>query len=327
MKINKHQIIIGSLLTLAVIITGTNSYHHFKNQPKPLKQLSPQTKSLNYASVIKPEDSVRLPEPINGHTIKIPILMYHHVGELPKDADATFRGLTVSPQNFEDQVNWLKNNDYTSISLNDIYLYSKGKFTMPKKPVVFTFDDGYNDAFIKAIPILKKYGYFGSFAIITNYVGATQGNNIYATWQTITQAELNGQEIVSHTQNHFDGSNPKFSATYILQNLNGSVADIKNNLGLTTNILIYPYGHYTAEYITQAKKAGFVMGLTVHEGQTIDLDNLMQLPRVRVRSTEDLQQFEDIILDRISTPKTQIQNSTSTQTSEKPNPAKIGTTP
>ncbi len=304
MKINKHQIATGCLIALAVIITIANGYYNYKHRPAPLSVPVLTSKDLKYEAVIKPEDSAPLPVPPKGRSIKIPILMYHHVGDCPKTADATFKGLTVSTENFEAQTQWLKNNNYTGISLNDIYLFSKGKFIMPKKPVVFTFDDGYEDAFTNTIPILKKYGYSGSFAIITNYPGQVQGNNIYASWQTVAQAELQGQEIVSHTQNHFDGSSPKFSSSYIFQNLTQSISALKDNLGITTNILIYPYGHYTADYISQAKKVGFVMGLTVHEGDIINLDNLMQMPRVRVRGNETLQQFEDIILDKPAAIKT-----------------------
>jgi peptidoglycan/xylan/chitin deacetylase (PgdA/CDA1 family) len=223
--------------------------------------------------------------------------MYHHVGDLPNGADKVQADLTVPTANFASQVKWLSDNDYKSITLNDIYLFSLGKFTIPKKPVVFTFDDGYQDVFTNAIPILKQYGYTGSFGIITKNPGTVAGDNTYASWQIIARAYLNGQEIVSHTQNHFDGSNPKFTANYIYQNLSGSVLDIKKNLGFTTNILIYPYGHYTDTYITQAKKAGFIMGITVHEGNIINLDNLFELPRVRVHGAETLDEFKKSILE------------------------------
>jgi peptidoglycan/xylan/chitin deacetylase (PgdA/CDA1 family) len=231
----------------------------------------------------------------NGRVITLPILMYHHIGVLPENAGKIEADLTVPTANFEAQVKWLNQNGYVGISLEDIYLFSLGKFTMPKKPVVFTFDDGYQDALVNAPPILKKYGYAGSFAIITQKPGTAAGNNVYAPWQDISQAYNDGNEIVSHTQNHFDGKNPKFSPNYIYQNLNGSIADIKNNLGFTTNILVYPYGHCTDTYIAQAQKAGFVMGVTVHEGKLINLDNLMEIPRVRVHGAETLEEFEKII--------------------------------
>lgn len=275
---NKFSISVLILLILACLAAA-----YFYRQ-----RLAGQSNSdvLNYSSIVKPEDFAPLPVSPqslkNGRTLAIPILMYHHVGDWPKAADETLADLTVPTANFEAEVKWLNNNGYTGISLEDIYLYSQGKFTMPQKPVVFTFDDGYLDAYANAVPILKKYGYTGSFGIITQNPGTTNGNNVYASWNDIVQAYLGGNEIVSHTQNHFDGSSPKFTAGYIFQNLSGSISDIKQHLSTITNILIYPYGHYTATYLEQAKKAGFVMGITVHEGKFVDLDNLMEVPRIRV---------------------------------------------
>jgi peptidoglycan/xylan/chitin deacetylase (PgdA/CDA1 family) len=176
-------------------------------------------------------------------------------------------------------------------------LASLGKFSLPKKPVVFTFDDGYKDVFSNAIPILKKYGYTGSFGIITQKPGTIEGNNVYASWYDITLAYQTGNEIVSHTRTHFDGSNLKYNSDFIATELIGSFSDIHDNLGFKTNILIYPYGHYTDKYIGVAKEAGYVMGVTVHEGKLINLDDLMHVPRVRVHGAETLEKFKKIITE------------------------------
>jgi len=297
MKPNKKTIKL-SILILACLVVAAASFY-FEHQKSQIAQFDPEGKT--YFQLVTDKDRQPLPVPPsaieNGRTITLPILMYHHVGSLPQVADKTQADLTVPTANFASQVKWLSDNGYKSITLKDLYLFSLGKFTIPKKPVVFTFDDGYQDVFTNAIPILKQFGYTGSFGIITQKPGTVAGNNTYASWEVIAQAYLNGQEIVSHTQNHFDGSNPKFTADYIYQNLSGSVMDIKKNLGFTTNILIYPYGHYTDTYIEQAKKAGFIMGITVHEGNEINLDNLFELPRVRVHGAETLEEFEKSILE------------------------------
>ena len=289
----KITIILVAIILLFIALAGL-AFWRWQNQ-------SANSQDKIYSKLVTPEDRKPLaisPNAIkNNRTLTIPILMYHHVGDLPKGADKIRSDLTVPTASFEAQVQWLKNRGYQSVSLNDIYLASQGKFTMPKKPVVFTFDDGYEDVFQNAAPILKKYGYSGSFAVITKNPGTAAGDNVYAPWPDIAAAYLAGNEIVSHTQTHFDGSNPKFSANYIYAQLNGSVADINQHLGFTTNILIYPYGHYTDTYIAQAKKAGFVMGVTVHKGKLLDLDNLMQIPRIRVHGAETLDKFEKIITE------------------------------
>lgn len=249
-----------------------------------------------YQSLIKPEDRAPLPVSLesvkNGKTVKLPILMYHHVGAPPPNADKVRLGLTVSAQDFSDQVKWLKEQGFASVSLQDFYNYGLGNNSLwPKKPVIFTFDDGYADVFDNAIPILHEYGFTGVFGIITQYPAQIQGSNFYASWQQIALAKQQGMEIVCHTQNHFDGSDKKYTENYIYENLSGCQQDIRDHLGDAGPFLIYPYGHYTAAYITQAKKAGFVMALTVHEGRFINLNDLMRMPRIRMEGGETLEKF------------------------------------
>lgn len=231
-----------------------------------------------------------------GRTARVPILMYHHIGTPPPGASAVRKDLTVSPDDFGLQVKWLYEQNYKSISLKQLLDFKNGKAKLPEKPVVFTFDDGYKDVFDNAEPILKKYGFSGSFAIITDFPDRPeQGDNTYASWQQIAEAYRQGEEIVSHTSDHFDGKDKKYSQEFIFENLSGSREAIKNHLGFDTAILIYPYGHYTDGYISQAQKAGYQMGVTVHEGKIINLDNLMEVPRIRVHGSEILEKFKKLI--------------------------------
>lgn len=230
----------------------------------------------------------------NGTALHIPILMYHHIGTAPATADATHRGLTISPAEFETQVKWLKDNGYESITLDYMYGQIKNNTdAWPAKPVIFTFDDGYTDVFENAIPILQKYNFVGSFAIITSFPGQTQGDNFYATWTQIAAAKHSGMEIVCHTQNHFDGSSPKFTDDFIYSNLSGCQDDLQLNVGSRLPYLVYPYGHYTPSYVTQAQKAGFVLGLTVQGGSYVNKNDLMHIPRVRVNPNESMEKFAE----------------------------------
>ncbi|MFA5990744.1 MAG: polysaccharide deacetylase family protein [Candidatus Doudnabacteria bacterium] len=291
---NYHKKIFGPIIFILIILSVAVAHQFFYNQ-KILKEIESQkTGDIAYQHLITTKDVAPLPE-TPGQRVKLPILMYHHIGALPEKATSLRKDLTVSTEDFETQVKWLAKNGYHTISLKDLYNYSLGKFILPEKPIIFTFDDGYQDVFVNAIPILKKYGFVGSFAIITQYPGTQNGDNIYASWDDITSAYLTGNEIVSHTQDHFDGSNPKYSSEFIHKNLCASKTDIKDRLGLDTNILIYPYGHYTAQYIKEAKSCGFDLGITVHEGNKINPKNLMEIPRVRVHGNETLEKFIQLL--------------------------------
>jgi peptidoglycan/xylan/chitin deacetylase (PgdA/CDA1 family) len=230
--------------------------------------------------------------------LRLPILMYHHIGTAPNPTDELRKDLTVSPEDFEKQVAWIKASGFETINLENLFNFTKGKFKMPEKPIIFTFDDGYEDVFINAVPILKKYGFTGSFAIITQFPGIQYADNIYASWQQIRNAKNLGMEIISHTQDHFDGTNSKYSQNFILKNLQESQKDLQKNLSLTPlPILIYPYGHYGSNYIEAARTAGFRLGLTTNFGKIISFDKLMEIPRVRVRGGESLDIFKKLLLE------------------------------
>ncbi len=287
--------IVGTILVTAAVFTVTIIERRHRPQIQTAQVHQKSVTDL-YAGVTQ-QDTAPLPIAQNnkGRYLKVPILMYHHVGSVPEKADAVRRGLTVSPEEFEQQVKWIKDQGYESISLEDLYNFSQKNGELPKKPVIFTFDDGYSDVFENAIPILKKHGYTGSFAIITRWPGDTQGTNQYATWQQIAAAHDEGMEIVSHTQDHFDAKDPKYKPDFIQNNLYGSYQDIQEHLGTTTNILIYPYGHYNTQYIQLARKAGFSMGITVHEGNRVNLDNMMEVPRIRVNHNQNMKVLEEEI--------------------------------
>jgi len=255
----------------------------------PTTVLDYETLHKSYAQKVSTKDTepLKISEQDKKNLTELPILMYHHVGELPENSDAIRRDLTVSTTDFEREVKWLSDQGYHSVSLNEIYESVVNKKSLPAKPIVFTFDDGYDDTLVNAPAILKKYNYTASFAIITGFVGSLG----YASWSQISAAKNMEMEIVSHTQNHFDGSSSKYSFNYIKENLLASQNDIYANLGINTNILIYPYGHYTNQYVEAAKQDGFVMGLTVHFGRFINLNDLMELPRVRVHGNETMNKF------------------------------------
>lgn len=219
--------------------------------------------------------------------LRVPILMYHHVGSLPDNPDEIRKDLTVSKKDFAEQAKWLKDNGYTSLTLEQVFQATQGAFQLPAKPVVFTFDDGYEDVFVNAVPVLLRHGFVGSFAVVPGLAGKPD----YATWDQIQNTKQLGMEIVSHTFNHFDGSNKEFDAQYIKTNLEISLAELDNLVGKVPRILVYPYGHYTREYISVARQVGFTMALTTQFGRYVDPKNLMETPRVRVHGEQSLKTF------------------------------------
>ena len=90
--------------------------------------------------------------------MKIPILMYHSISNSKNP-------LSVPINSFEKQMKFMHNNGYTTINLNKLSDVKKGKF------FVITFDDGYEDVFINALPILKKYNFTATCFFVSKYIG------------------------------------------------------------------------------------------------------------------------------------------------------------
>src|SRR5512135_206224 len=98
----------------------------------------------------------------------IPILMYHQVTPRPHPA---LRKYSLTPRMFRLQMVWLALNGYHTITLDALVRNRLGHGTLPKRPIVITFDDGYVDCVNYAIPAMKAVGYTGVFYLVSGLMG------------------------------------------------------------------------------------------------------------------------------------------------------------
>jgi len=114
--------------------------------------------------------------------------MYHMVSEHLEKDKSKFNRLRVKPEEFEKQLKWLKDNNWTSFTLSELVSLKE----IPQKSVVITFDDGYEDNFKNAYPLLKKYGFKATIYIVLN-----RFNQDWATDKDLNQAsnELNSENF------------------------------------------------------------------------------------------------------------------------------------
>lgn len=188
--------------------------------------------------------------------IYAPILMYHHIA--PKIGDNPYY---VSPDIFAQQMAWLKDNHYNVISLEKFYNGVYGNELLPEKPVVLAFDDGNRDQYTNAVPVMKKYGYTGTFYIITNNVNLGG----YFTWDMLKEMVKDGMDIESHTVHH-----PSLGTLDETQNeyeLSKSKEVLESKLGISVKHLAYPGGSFSNITIAVLKKLGYLSATTVIHGQ------------------------------------------------------------
>lgn len=220
---------------------------------------------------------------------RVPILMYHHIADDSRwPNDARKQRLAVQPEQFAEQLDYLQQAGYTTITLDDLVSALYHTAPLPAKPVILTFDDGYQDFYSTAYPLLKRYSDKATIYIISEWVGKPD----IMTWDELR--ELASSPLITigaHTRTH-----PKLadhSAERIHTEIAGGKADLESQLHTTVRHLAYPYGSYNAATLEQARLVGFVTATTVHYGVEERADKLLELPRVFVNGGTPL---EDLIV-------------------------------
>ena len=231
---------------------------------------------------------------VKGKYIVIPVLMYHHIGDISleqRDKDPIESDLTVSTADFESQVQYYHNLGFNTISVQQLYDALENNAELPARPIIFTFDDGYADVFTNAVPILEKYGYTGSFAIATELLGRPT----YALWSDVIAAHNQGMEILSHTENHLDLTSKQYSEADLKREIFGSKLSLEQKLGAKVDFFVYPYGHHNQTVENLVAAAGYKMAFTTAYGTHISTGSMLSEPRVRVHGLQGLPKLKAAI--------------------------------
>lgn len=230
-----------------------------------------------------------MPTALSANRKPIPILVYHQIAEAPPKG-SPFRSLYVAPAAFARQMQWLKRLGYTGLSMSALMPYLKGEKI--GKVVGITFDDGYQNNLIHALPALREQGFSSTCYAVSGLLGQT---NIWDEAVGIAQTPLmtadelrqwvsGGQEVGSHTHRHLDLTKAEDEAAQA-EMAQGKSA-LEAALGQTADQFCYPYGKYTAAHAEMARALGFVAATTTQRSRCHAGMDLIRLPRVPVlRST------------------------------------------
>ena len=163
----------------------------------------------------------------------IPILNYHNIDDAPGE-----KALWVSSSHFDYQMAYLKKNGYHVISLSALIDGIERHIALPKKSVVITFDDGYENNYTQAYPILKKYGYPAIIFLVSDWIDR---DGYLTTWQ-IKEMSRHGISFGSHTQTH--PFLPNITEDKKRIEIAGSKVILEKKLGLKMDFLAYPFGGF-----------------------------------------------------------------------------------
>ncbi len=214
------------------------------------------------------------------NALKIPIFIYHsirpHIPTESKNQDA----YDITPELFEEQLSYLKNNEYSAISLDELaHEIEDGK--APPKQVILTFDDGWHNQYKYAFPLLKKYNMIGVFFIYTNPIGKKH----FLTWDEIKEMSAAGMTIGDHTLSH--PYLKTISMDAIKKEITNSKKIIEDNIGKPVLHFASPFGYTNEKIMTLVKEAGYETARTTHKGIYHSKNDILRLTGILVSDNFD----------------------------------------
>lgn len=214
-----------------------------------------------------------------ARVIRAPILMYHYISEPPADADIYRKDLSVAPARFESHLRYLQEHGYHTVTLDALLAFLAQGDPLPAQPVILTFDDGYEDNYTQAYPLLRKYGMVGHFFVISDFVNQARAG--YMTWPQIEEMAANGQRFGSHSRDHPDLKGKPVD--YLVWQALGGLEALQEHTGSHPRWISYPAGSYDDQVIAVYQSAHYWGGLTTEQGATHTLAQIFTLKRVRIR--------------------------------------------
>lgn len=203
----------------------------------------------------------------------VPVLNYHQINDTEQNP------LTVNTEQFEEQMKYLADNGYHTITPTEMVdAWEKGT-QLPAKPVILTFDDGYLDNYLYAFPILEKYRLKATIFLISDYVN-TYPN--YLTWANVYEMQESGLiNFESHTLNHVELTETGSEKDTIHQ-LQGSRKALEYHLKKPVRFIAYPCGSYNDEVERLTKDAGYLGAFTVDYGLASPEEQRFVLDRIPI---------------------------------------------
>ncbi len=235
------------------------------------------------------------------------VITYHHLQEAGSFDPQEKGGVIITPERLQEQLEAFKSAGYQTVSLADLQAYYQGQAKLPDKPLLITFDDGYESNYLLAYPILQKL----DMQAVIFVIGANmrdendpeKGLQLFMTWQQAQKMEASGLiDIQSHTYDlhHMtetpDGEQALMTArimingqqetseaykTRIREDLALSQKDLNKYLKHQASALSFPYGSYNQDCLDMASEAGMKLLFSTQPG----LNSLNHQLRVYQRIT------------------------------------------
>ena len=237
----------------------------------------------------RPTVSVRFPR----------VLMYHMI-QAPRSR-AGFNGLRVSPEMFEQQLAWLRSDNWTFRFVSEL---SDNWESLPDRCVALTFDDGYRDNFTAALPLLEKYNARATLYLVWDRSGLDWSRNKKAHHDSgelrdepklsdiqVEQMLASGRiELGGHTITHLNMARADRETKR--QELVEGRQLLEDRFGVAVRSFAYPFGLYATGDTGLVREAGYSNAVTTHPGiDSTTQPDRFQLRRVKISGRESMRGF------------------------------------
>jgi peptidoglycan/xylan/chitin deacetylase (PgdA/CDA1 family) len=265
-------VLVVAAIVVAVVAIGKLGSNGSGNSPRVGSQLASTHHTARRRGT--PRSASKLvrnatPQPSwRKYTGPVPFLVYHALGPAP--ANAPFPGLYVSFGDFRAEMAWLHSHGYQAVTIDEVMKAWYHGGTLPAKPIVVTFDNGYPQQVTFAPHVMAKYGWPGVLNEITeNHLAPRQ------IWPIIHL----GWEVDSHSLTH-----PELTTAppaELWAQVHGSRLYLQKTFHVPSNSFCYPSSHYNAAVIAAVKRAGYTNAVTEGDAYATSADPYL-LPRFEI---------------------------------------------
>lgn len=244
------------------------------------------------------------------------VLMYHEIISKDNFQYSKYKGIKVKQnyedalppalfhclESFEEEMKFLYDEGYVTLSLNDIIDFYYNKKPLPNKAILLTFDDMYKSVLINAYPILKKYKFHAVGFLVRDWIFDEVQKNSMDYSVCLSYEELDMMKDVFEYANHTKALHTRANGKTALQSVDKEtfVKDIKDceEIVTTKNVFAYPFGVYNEENIKNLKELGFLLAFTTEGGKNDISTNPFKLHRNGVFLDYDLEKFKVILNEK-----------------------------
>ena len=228
----------------------------------------------------------------------VPILTYHDVSPSPHPS---FRRYSVTPRQFARQMRWLALAGYEPIDMDALLQARLGERVLPRRPVIITFDDGFQGCLEHAVPVLRKHGFTAVFYLVAGLGGETSrwmlpdggAELALMSWVAARGLAAEGFQCGAHTLTH--PRLPGLEAGRLRTELMDARSRMEQELRRPVLHLAYPYGAYDPAVRNLAAEAGYATACSTRPGLSPPDDDLLAIHRITVHGHDSLLDFASLV--------------------------------